>query len=210
MRIPRSLGPPARAVLAARGKESRLRHVVDQSRVPMVIVNDERRYLAVNWPAQLAFRLTLAEMRKLRIDDLTPPDQLGAMASSWEELIGTGCVAGSYLVATPDGGQFEICYWGTANALPGEHVIAFGLARPFDDGSDGLEDSEAVSPTRLTPRELELLQLAAHGLSGPKIAEELVLSPATVRTHFANIYQKLDVGDRAGAVAEAMRLGLIE
>ena len=41
------------------------------------------------------------------------------------------------------------------------------------------------------------------------IAEELVLSRATVRTHFENIYSKLDVRDRAGAVGKAMRLGLI-
>jgi hypothetical protein len=42
------------------------------------------------------------------------------------------------------------------------------------------------------------------------IAERLVLSPATVRTHFENIYPKLGVSDKASAVAEGLRLGLIE
>ncbi len=60
----------------------------------------------------------------------------------------------------------------------------------------------------LTPREVEVLELAAGGLTGPDIASELVLTPATVRTHFTNIYRKLDVSDRAAAVAKAMRLGL--
>jgi ATP/maltotriose-dependent transcriptional regulator MalT len=61
----------------------------------------------------------------------------------------------------------------------------------------------------LTPRELEVLDLAATGCNGPMIAAELVVSAATVRTHFEHIYEKLEVRDRAAAVAKAMRLGLI-
>jgi DNA-binding CsgD family transcriptional regulator len=61
----------------------------------------------------------------------------------------------------------------------------------------------------LTARERELLQLAADGLSGPQIARRLNLSPATVKTHFENIYAKYAVGDRVAAVAKAMRAGLI-
>ena len=61
----------------------------------------------------------------------------------------------------------------------------------------------------LTPRERDVLQLAADGLSTPSIAEHLSVSRATVRTHFGHIYLKLDVKSRAGAVAKAMRLGLI-
>jgi ATP/maltotriose-dependent transcriptional regulator MalT len=75
--------------------------------------------------------------------------------------------------------------------------------RPSEDDIPG----PAPSPP-LTPRELQVLALAANGLNGPAIAEALVLSQATVRTHFAHIYEKLTVGDRAGAVAKAMRLGL--
>jgi len=176
----------------------------------MVIVDDRRRFLEVNCPAQLAFRLRAAAMLKLRIDDLTPPDRLGAMADAWEELIDSGSVTGSFLVATPDGGRFEIWCWGVANALPGEHVIAFGLGGQHDEESPGADDLEEQQPLRLTPRELEVLQLAADGLSGPKIAEAFVISPDTVRTHFANIYEKLEVRGRAAAVAKAIRLGLIQ
>jgi PAS domain S-box-containing protein len=61
----------------------------------------------------------------------------------------------------------------------------------------------------LSARELEVLQLAAHGLSRPMIAEQLIIGPATVKTHFEHIYEKLGVTDRAAAVAEAMRQGLI-
>jgi two-component system nitrate/nitrite response regulator NarL len=61
----------------------------------------------------------------------------------------------------------------------------------------------------LTRRETEILELVAEGLTAPTMAARLFLSPATVRTHFRNIYEKLGVGDRAAAVARAMRLGLI-
>jgi PAS domain S-box-containing protein len=62
---------------------------------------------------------------------------------------------------------------------------------------------------RLSARELDVLRLAAEGNTGPQIADKLVLSPATVKTHFENIYEKLGVSDRAAAVAYAMRIGLI-
>lgn len=61
----------------------------------------------------------------------------------------------------------------------------------------------------VSARELDVLRLAAEGNTGPQIAAQLSLSPATVKTHFENIYDKLGVGDRAAAVARAMRLGLI-
>jgi DNA-binding CsgD family transcriptional regulator len=66
-----------------------------------------------------------------------------------------------------------------------------------------------LKPPSLTPRELEVLQLAARGCGGREIAEQLVVSPATVRTHFGRIYDKYGVSDRAAAVAKALRDGLI-
>ena len=61
----------------------------------------------------------------------------------------------------------------------------------------------------LTARELEIVRHAADGRRGPEIARLLVISPSTVKTHFENIYEKLGVGDRAAAVAQALRNGLI-
>jgi two-component system, NarL family, nitrate/nitrite response regulator NarL len=66
-----------------------------------------------------------------------------------------------------------------------------------------------LSRELLTPREKDILQLAADGLSTLSIAQRLSVSRATVRTHFGNIYLKLDVSSRASAVAKGMRLGLI-
>ena len=62
----------------------------------------------------------------------------------------------------------------------------------------------------LTAREIEMLQLAARGLSGRETAERLTISLATVKTHLENIYRKLGVSDKPSAVATALRLGIID
>jgi two-component system nitrate/nitrite response regulator NarL len=61
----------------------------------------------------------------------------------------------------------------------------------------------------LSEREGEVLQLLSTGASAPDIAAQLHLSTATVKTHLHNLYEKLEVSDRAAAVAEGMRRGLI-
>jgi len=62
----------------------------------------------------------------------------------------------------------------------------------------------------LTPREREVLELLARGLSNPQICEQLVISEATTKTHVARILQKLGLRDRIQAVIYAYETGLIE
>jgi two-component system, NarL family, nitrate/nitrite response regulator NarL len=62
----------------------------------------------------------------------------------------------------------------------------------------------------LTPRENEILRLTADGMSAPDIARKLHLGATTVKTHLQRVYEKLGVSDRAAAVAEAMRRGILE
>lgn len=209
-RLPEWVGAAARRVLAARGRSERLFRAFERSPVPMVLVDDERRYVEVNPPARLVFRLTLDELRRLRIENLTPAEVLPTMMAAWTQLMEKGGVSGDYIVSGLDGGQFRIVYGASANVIPGLHLIAFAPAG-WTGGELTEEDANhmAAGLAGLTPRELEVIELASEGLSGPAIAERLVVSPGTVRTHFENIYAKLGVSDRAGAVARAMRLGLI-
>jgi two-component system nitrate/nitrite response regulator NarL len=69
-----------------------------------------------------------------------------------------------------------------------------------------------AAPERLTlsARENEVLVMIADGLSAPDIGRRLHLSPATVKGHLHSLYEKLGVKERAAAVAEAMRRGLLE
>jgi DNA-binding response OmpR family regulator len=59
--------------------------------------------------------------------------------------------------------------------------------------------------SRLTPRELEVLDLLSSGRTQSEIAEELVISPKTVGSHLGHIFEKLGVRSRAQAVAVALR-----
>ena len=77
--------------------------------------------------------------------------------------------------------------------IAGEIRLRADLERPF-----------------LSDRESEVLKLVAQGITAPRIGKALHLSPATVKTHLHHIYEKLDVSERAAAVAEAMRRGLLE
>jgi LuxR family maltose regulon positive regulatory protein len=67
--------------------------------------------------------------------------------------------------------------------------------------------SSLIEP--LSQRELDILRLFKTELSGPEIAQELVIALSTVRTHTKSIYSKLNVNSRRGAVKRATELGLI-
>lgn len=68
----------------------------------------------------------------------------------------------------------------------------------------------ASSELQLSPRELQVLLLLADGLSNRQVGETLFLSRETVKSHVATIFRKLEVSDRAEAVAQALRSGLID
>ncbi|WZH52183.1 MAG: response regulator transcription factor [Nocardioides alkalitolerans] len=67
----------------------------------------------------------------------------------------------------------------------------------------------ATPAVTLSAREREILEAVAAGLSAPAIAAEAHLSLSTVKTYLQRVYEKLGVGDRGAAVAEAMRRGLL-
>jgi two-component system nitrate/nitrite response regulator NarL len=85
--------------------------------------------------------------------------------------------------------------------LPGE--VQAGLAAAIRNNAAGAQ-------IHLTPRERDVLAGLVRGQSAPTIATDLHVSTATVKTHLKTLYEKLGVSDRAAAVAEAMRRGLIE
>jgi two-component system nitrate/nitrite response regulator NarL len=69
---------------------------------------------------------------------------------------------------------------------------------------------ELSNRARLSPRELEVLALAADGRSTPEIADALSVSTATVKSHLQKIFDKLAVTDRTSAVVAALRRGLLD
>jgi DNA-binding NarL/FixJ family response regulator len=67
----------------------------------------------------------------------------------------------------------------------------------------------ATAEGRLTPRELELLNLVSQGFSNKAIAHKLSISENTVKYHMKNILQKLDARNRTEAVSQAIRAGIL-
>ncbi|HUH08371.1 MAG TPA: response regulator transcription factor, partial [Egibacteraceae bacterium] len=86
-------------------------------------------------------------------------------------------------------------------------AIATKLLSRFDRSA---EPSEGIPYEALTPREMEVLRLAAEGMSNKEIAARLILSEKTVKNRISNIFAKLRVNDRTQAVIHALRTGLVQ
>ncbi|HTT85116.1 MAG TPA: response regulator transcription factor [Rhizomicrobium sp.] len=85
----------------------------------------------------------------------------------------------------------------------GMRVFAVPKASPFDG------NPQAVTSLGISPRELVVLQELAAGRSNKEIARRLEVSPNTVKTHIARLYEKLGAARRTDAVNRARELGII-
>lgn len=83
------------------------------------------------------------------------------------------------------------------------------LLNAFDTDLAPFASAQPSLAEPLTDREAEVLQLMSAGLTNREIAQELVISPGTVKKHAANIYGKLNVSSRTEAAARARELGLL-
>jgi DNA-binding NarL/FixJ family response regulator len=93
--------------------------------------------------------------------------------------------------------------------VSGERVMAGAVANRVLEMLTG-----ATTPKEfydgLTAREVEILRMLATGMANKQIAYKLKISEKTVRNHVSNMYEKLDIYDRAQAVLYAVRKGLVE
>ncbi|MDQ3991844.1 MAG: response regulator transcription factor [Actinomycetota bacterium] len=92
-------------------------------------------------------------------------------------------------------------------ALEGKAVIHPTLTQAFIE-EVRLVDRKPESP--LSRREIEILQKVAYGATTKEVADQLGISPHTVKTHLERVFEKLGANDRAQAVAIAIRKGLVE
>jgi two-component system nitrate/nitrite response regulator NarL len=144
-------------------------------------------------------------LRAINRDEL-PTKVVFVSAYIDSEIVYAAIGGGARAYLSKDATRQQICD-AIAAVARGETVFAAevqtGLAREIQMRS---ADTDIV----LTAREREILALTAEGLLAPEIGRRLYLSPATVKTHLQRLYGKLGVSDRAAAVAEAMRRGLLE
>jgi DNA-binding NarL/FixJ family response regulator len=147
---------------------------------------------------QMPFEKAIETLEALRSFSDPPKVVIVTMFESPRYLRGlTGVGASAYLLKTSSA----------------EHLVAAIRAAVLDPASENavvgmpqnmLEGTEEGIDSVLSARELEIVLLAARGLSNHQIATSLNLSEATVKRHLANIYPKMGVGSRGEAAREAL------
>jgi two-component system nitrate/nitrite response regulator NarL len=127
-------------------------------------------------------------------------------AHSDEVLVYRALQAGASGYVTKDATQEQIARSIHAVSLGKMQIspeLAGGLARQIRQSS---RDDVPI----LSERERQVLVLLCNGLSAPQIAQRLFLGTSTIKSHLSHLYEKLGVTDRAAAVAQGMRHGLVE
>jgi len=91
----------------------------------------------------------------------------------------------------------------------GEAILHPSIAKKVFShfGTTSRQSEEPTHPGELSKREIEILKLAARGMSNQDIASHLYLSRRTIQSHLANIFRKMDVGSRTEAVLQALKRG---
>ncbi|MGH2813399.1 MAG: response regulator [Actinomycetota bacterium] len=115
--------------------------------------------------------------------------------------------ATGYLLKTVSG---EELIKGILTVAEGKAMLHPAVTRKLIDEFSDLARGEGRDEPQLSQREQEVLQLLAYGKANKEIARELGIGAQTVKTHVSHIFAKLGAADRTGAVALALRKGLVE
>jgi PAS domain S-box-containing protein len=198
---------------------ARLQAAFERSLNPMFVFDDQRRFVAANDAGCDALGVAADEIAWLAIQDFTPSGEGERIDEQWQALMTRGALEGWYPLHLPDGRTRALEFSATANVLPGRHLsVLIPLDESFAELAGGLVPGEVawtrgaaapVNRPNLTAREREILTLVASGLRGADIAEQLFVSPETVKSHVANAMTKLDAHTRAHAVTIALVSGEI-
>lgn len=129
---------------------------------------------------------------------------------------GSPSSAGNFSAGNSSAGNFS---GGTGGGAASTGSTFSGSERTAESGQPSRESTPTSTfahhqampelPEPLSPRELEVLSLLVEGLSNQQIADRLIISLATAKTHVRNILNKLAVDDRTQAAVQAMRRGLV-
>jgi DNA-binding CsgD family transcriptional regulator len=176
--------------------------VFEGSRNAMLIADDSRRYTHANPAASALLETPRERLLTMAIDDFTPTEMRDRLEHLWQAFTEAGTQAGKYTLQLPSGRRLEVEYSATANIAPGQHLSVF-LNPALGQHGESAPSDDRIG--RLTPREREIVGLVALGVTTQEMAERLIISPETVRTHVKSAIEKLGARNRAHAVVLAIR-----
>lgn len=185
----------------------------DESRIPMALVDRERRYVKVNEAALELYEYPAGKVLGNRagwsLVDQDPADQ----EEEWQRLLRTNEVYGERVIVHGTGNPMRVSYAAHATTVRDKWMALFvTLSARFNDGQELIGKSRPASSgehgAKLTARERQVVRLVALGLNTRRIAAELSLSPDTVRSHVRNSMAKTGARTRAHLVALVMTDGV--
>jgi PAS domain S-box-containing protein len=197
----------------------RLRAAFERSRNPMLIADDQRRWVTGNAAACDLLGIASEEVPWRTMDDFTPASERARLEAQWEEFLDSGAAEGWYQLYVPDRGPVPVEFSATANVLPARHLSVFiPPDEALTENGESPSAPEATwtpvvlkgsGPFQLSDREREVMTWVATGLQSAEVAERLFLSTNTVKSHVQSALGKLGARTRAHAVAIALVTGEI-
>jgi PAS domain S-box-containing protein len=175
--------------------------------VPASLHDVHGRFLYVNEAAEQASGKSNAQWLGHHFTDPLPPDVRDKVAAQFRRAVESGEPTDFETVFIDASGHLrgvraQHLPLRSGDEIVGVLILAFDVRPPF----------EPIGPQReprLTPRQREILELIASGLSTSEIARRLTLSTETVRNHVRSVLGELNVHTRLEAIAAARRLGLL-
>jgi len=218
----RPVSPPELAGTTA--DDDALWAIFSESRNPMLLADDDRRYVNANTAACVLLGYDLATLRTMRIDDLAIPETRPYLDAVWSDFLERGGSVGRFALLRSDGTTVEVEFNATADVVPGLHLSLFinpavtgegqGLDDVGDDPADNLQEPVSAvtsrSGTLLDAVERRVMTLLALGLNWHEVADEIGISPSEVRASMQSAMDKLGARTRAHAVSIAIRAGEID
>lgn len=180
--------------------------LIDRLTVPASLHDVEGRFLHVNPAGERASGLTSAKLRGRSYTELIPPDARAPVVAQFRRVVESGEPADFETVFVDGNGVVRGVRTQHLPLLEGDTVIGV-LVFAYDARLPA--DRRKHVPTKLTPRQHEILELVAAGRSTAEIATELSLSVETVRNHLRRLLHELGAHTRVEAIATARRLGLL-
>lgn len=190
-------------------------HVFTQSRIPMALVDRDRRYVEVNDAVIELYQYPRAEVLGNRSGRTLVGDPSTADAE-WAHLVSTGELYGAGVVVHANGSKMHVRW--VAHSTPVRDrwlaLVVTLSARLVPGGRELVGSARVESPSNppsdLTRRESEVVRLLALGCDTRRMAAELRVSAETIRTHVRNAMAKTGARTRAQLVALVLADGAAE